>query len=204
MKTWQLIVRNQMDCYCGPTDGGKYDLTIACPVCGTGARRVDPIHLPSARLRKSVSITLDHELVIPPRLVPALRDIIPHCLREILTEKTGAPTPYFEMIPEITLPGWSLATTGWCTSRMDPPCPTCKRDGYYNIGKTPLLLAYAQGLPPFLVAETYECFGNSGIQSDFKKSHFAVGLPVVCEAVRNVLAGERGLEFLPVSTLGNQ
>lgn len=204
MKAWLLIIRNQLDCYCGAKDGGKYDLSNACPVCGTGARRLDPIRLPSAKLRKSVSITLKDELVIPPRLVPALKEVSPQCLREIRNEKTGAPTSFFEMIPELTLPKWSSATSGWCNSKMLPPCPTCKRDGFYNIPHIPLMLAYDQDLPPFLVAETYECFGRSRVQPDFKKSHFAVPFFVVDETVRKVLAGERGLEFLPVRTEGAQ
>jgi hypothetical protein len=194
-----LIIRNPLSCFCGPKDGGNYDLTDACPVCGTGARRVDPIKLPSACLKDRVSNTLKHEVVIPPRLVSALKAVAPQCLREIRDEKTGMPTSFFELIPEITLPPWGTATTGWCVSEMDPPCQKCKRDGFFNIPKVPLMLTYDQALRSFSVAETYERFGKSRLKANFKKSLFASPFLVVDGAVRKVLSDERGVEFVPVS-----
>jgi len=198
MKASLLVIENQLPFFCGPKDGGKYDLGGACPVCGTGARRVDPIKLPLARLKDRVSITLKHEVVLPPRLVPAIKAVAPQCVREIRDEKTGTPTPFFELIPEITLPPWGAATTGWCSSEMDPPCPTCKRDGFFNIPKMPLKLAYNKKNPPFFVAATYEYFGKSRLQTDFKKSLFAVQFLIVGESVENALIGERGINFVPV------
>lgn len=201
MNAFLLITRNLVSEYCGPKDGGNYDLDDACPVCGTGARRLDPITLPVSRLKNRVSNTLKFEVVIPPRLVGAIKSLAPQCLREIRTGKARATTPFFELIPEITLPRWSAATTGWCISnlKMTAPCPVCKRDGYFNTTKMQLRLAYDKPIPPFSVAETYEHFGKSRLQPDFKKSLFAVPFLVVSEAMKDTLKDEHGVEFVPVS-----
>jgi hypothetical protein len=109
------------------------------------------------------------------------------------------PTPFFELISEITLPPWSAATTGWCMSETDPPCPNCKRDGFFNIPKVPLKLAYDEEPRSFSVAATYERFGKSRLKADFRKSLFANPCFVVDEPVRKVLSDERGVEFVPVA-----
>jgi hypothetical protein len=198
MKASLLVIENQISCRCGPKDGGGYDLGDMCPVCGTGARRADPIKLPLALLKDRVSITLKFEVLIPPRIVVAIKSVAPKCLREIRDEKSGLPTPFFQLIPEIILPRWSAATTGWCMSEIDPPCQTCKLDGFFNVPKVALRLIYDKIVPPFSVAETYEHFGKSRLLSEFKKSNFAVPYLVIGEAIEDALAGERGVEFVPV------
>lgn len=87
-----LIIRNQDPFYCGPFAGGEYDLSEASSVCGTGARRVSPIKLPSARLKNRVSITQKHEVVVPERVAEAIKRVAPHCLRQVLDQTTGDPT----------------------------------------------------------------------------------------------------------------
>lgn len=198
MKASLLVIENQLPLFFGPQDGGKYDLTNACPVCGTGARRIDPIKLPSSKLKDRVSITLKHEVVIPPRLIPTIKTAAPQCLREIRDEKTGGATAFFELVPETTLPSWEASTTGWSRSEMDPPCPNCKRDGFFNIPKVPLNLNYDKPIPAFWVAATWEHFGKSRLQSDFKKSLFAVPFLVVEESIKKGLENERGVSFMPV------
>src|SRR4051794_11055705 len=128
-----LWIRNVLPIACGASDGGRFDFTDACPKCGTGARRVDPISLSQSRLSDRVAGTRRNELIIPPRLVESIRRLAPQCLREIQDSKTRRPISHFELIPEITLPKWDPRTTGWCTSPSVPPCPICMRDGFYNI-----------------------------------------------------------------------
>ena len=198
MRKSLLVVGNQLPFFCGPKDGGKYDLTDSCPICGTGARRLDPIKLPVSRLKDRVSITLKHEVVIPPRLALAIKTVAPQCLREIRDEVGSGSTPFFEFVPEVTLPPWNASTTGWTTSEMDPTCPNCKRDGFFNIPKAPLCLSYDSPIPTFQVACTWECFGKSRLQPDFKKSLFAVPFMVVDESIEKILASEQGLSFVPV------
>jgi len=192
-----LVIGRQISCYCGPKDGGKYDLTNACSVCGTGARRVEPIRLPAAKLKDGVSVTLKFEVVIPLRLVSALRALAPNCLREIHDAKSGDPLPFFELIGERVLPRFDAATTGFAKER---PCSACQRDGFFNRAHVPLQLVYPGPMPAFSVAETYERFGNSRLMPNFSESLFAVPYLVVSEAVADVLRGERGVEFVPVGS----
>jgi hypothetical protein len=200
MKAFLLIIRNQLPLFCGPKDGGKYDLGDACPVCGTGARRIDPIKLPLSRLKDRVSITLKHEVVIPPRLVSAIREIAPQCLREIYNEKTGTPTAFFQLVPETILPPWGNATTGWNTSKLDPPCPICKRDGFFNIPKVSLNLSYDKPILAFSMAATWEHFGKSRLSPDFNKSLFAVPLLIINESIKKALENEPGVIFVSIKT----
>lgn len=193
-----LVVRNLLQFSCGPKDNGRYDFCEACSTCGTGARRIDPISLPISRLRHCVSQTLDSEVVIPPRLVSKIMSLAPQCLRVIVSGSDKLPSEYYELVPELILPPWDETTTGWEMSRLDPPCSRCKRDGYYNIPHIPLLLRYKKPIPSFHVAATYECFGRSGINVDFRESHFAASCLVISGQMKDILSRERGLEFYPV------
>jgi len=190
-----LVVRNQLPFYSGPNDGGRYDLSHACSTCGTGAKRVDPIRLPTDCLPDEVSITLKFQVVVPPRLIDKLRAICPKCLREIHDVKTGATSQFYELTAETTLPRFSSATTGYA---IEMQCPVCKRDGYFNVPKVPLLLAYDQELQPFQVAETYEAFGNSRLRPAFKENNFAAPYLVLGRDMQKVLENEPGIEFYPV------
>ena len=187
-----------MACYGGPHDGGRYDLSKACPVCGTGSIRLDPLRLPAAKFKTRVAITYDHEVVIPPELIPKLKKIVPECLKKIHhgTVKAAEPSGYCQLITQITLPCWSKQTTGF---EKEDECPHCKRDGFFNIPRVPLRIVYDEQVPAFNVAETYECFGNSKLREPFKESHFASPLLIVNEAVQQILAGEKGVEFEPVT-----
>jgi hypothetical protein len=196
-----LIVRNELSILCGPSDGGQFDMSDACPQCGTGGRRIECISLPESRLSDRVEATLNREVTIPPRLVDKIRRITPQCVREIRDPHTGHTIAHCELIPEITLPKWEPRTTGWCTSQMDPPCPICRRDGFYNIPHVPLSLVYGITLSNFHIARTYECFGRSVLRADFLKSQFAKSKPVVSAEIKDALAGDPGLEFEPVTEL---
>ena len=199
MTAYLLVIENLLPFFCGAKDGGIYDFGNACPNCGTGAQRITPLTLPMSGLKNRVSNTLKFEVVIPPRLVSAIMSVAPQCLKEIRDATTGAETGFFQLIPEITLPKWSSATTGFCLSEMDPPCSTCKRDGYFNITKIPLKLSYSDPVPSFSVAETYERFGKSRLNIDFQKSLFATPYLVISEAVKKTIEGESGLSFIPVA-----
>lgn len=135
------------------------------------------------------------ETIIPPRLVPTVRAVAPSCLREILTGKSRTPTGFFELIGETVLPPFGPATTGFA---IEGQCGVCRRDGYFNVGREPLQLAYEQPLPTCAVAETYERFGNSRLTPEFRQSFLASPYLVGSESVRDVLKGEPGVEFVPV------
>lgn len=196
-----LVVGNQIQTWCGPSDGGRYDLRTACPKCGTGARRIDPISLASELLEDRVCVTFDLEVLIPPRLVSSIRAVAPACLREVLDRTSRRATGYFELIPEVTLPPWSPSTTGVIRDKLTPPCRQCQRDGHYNTIKALPGLCYDVPISPFTVAETYERFGRSGFAPDFRKSRFAPPFLLINNSVQESLLVEDGVELLPVDFL---
>lgn len=200
-----LICQNPLpfQCHSGPSDGGRYDLSDACPSCGTGARRLDPLKLPISKLNNRVSYTLKHEVVIPPRLVPPIRAVAPQCLR-VVCDKAGKRSSHFELVPEVTLTPWSARTTGWCKSKLDPSCPKCKRDGHYSLPKEDLNIVYDTEVAPFAVGATYERFGKSILKSDFRGSHFAVSQLLVDRAIGNILGEEKGILLIPVGFIVNE
>ena len=202
MSPANIVVENLLPCFCGPKDGGSYAMDCACPSCGSGARRMDPIHLPRSKLRNRVSMTLKDEIVIPPRLAESLRRLSAGIVREILDSTSGHPTSFYQLIPELTLPEWDPSSTGWCLSAMDPPCRQCGRDGHYNIPHVPLRIRYTKPLPSFHVAATYEWFGRSVRHSDFSRSLFASPCLIVSESVQEILRGERGVYFESVDISG--
>ncbi len=118
-------------------------------------------------------------------------------MREIKDAKTGAATDFFELVSETTLPRWNSTTTGWCVSEIQPQCPVCMRDGFFNVTREPLNLTYER-IPEFYIAETYEHFGKSRLNLDFTKSLLAVPFLVVDESIQKVLNGEHGVKFQEV------
>jgi len=196
MNYFLLTIRKQYDFDCGPKDGGRYDLSHACSVCGSGALRIDPIKLPIVSLKDMIAITLKHEVVVPARLRDEVKTLAPLCSRTILDSKSSQAASFLELIPEITLPSFSQKTTGYITERQ---CPACKRDGHFNIPHVPLKLSYKIIPGDFDVAATYERFGLSRLRPDFKESNFAVPLYVVSDRVRAIFSAEPGVEFEPVS-----
>jgi hypothetical protein len=86
---------------------------------------------------------------------------------------------------------------------MVPPCPTCQRDGHFNVVKESLSLIYTGASSFFSVARTYEAFGKSRLLPKFQDSNFAVHFLVVCAKVMDLLRGERGVEFVPVAWVTN-
>lgn len=193
-----LSVSNRISDDCGPSDGGRYDFSDACSLCGTGALRIDPICLRSELLEDRVCATFLFEIVIPRRLVPALKAVAPKCLRDVLDVTTREPTGSCELIPELYLPPWSPSTSGLIRSKQLPPCVRCGRDGHYNTIKMEPALVYDILLPQFKVAGTYERFGRSGLRPDIKKSKFSHPLLMVDDSVREVLMNEEGVSFQPV------
>lgn len=193
-----LGVRNQISDYCGTTDGGRYDFSNACSLCGTGASRIDPICLRSELLEDRVCSTLLFEIVIPPRLVPTVRAVAPRCVRDVLDVTTREPTGSGELIPDLYLPPWSPSTLGIIRSKQLPPCVRCGRDGHYITTEMKPALVYDIPIPEFKVAGTYERFGRSGLRPDIKKSKFSHPLLMVDDSVREVLMNEEGVSFQPV------
>src|SRR6185436_7603907 len=113
MKAFIILSGNLVSLPGGPSDGGGYDLSTACPHCGTGARRLDPVKLPRSKLPKRPARTYTWQLILPPRLASAVKAVAPQCLRPV-ADHTGQSTEHAELIGEKTLPPWRSESNGWC------------------------------------------------------------------------------------------
>lgn len=166
----------------GPTHGTEYDLSDACPRCGTGARQTSPLIVDGLEVssRQSLIQTLDREFLLAPELADRLRErgISGASLLGVKSARHGFTLPWTQLLPTFEMPPMHPSSTG---IERERPCPQCMRDGYFHDANHPLELAYTQSslgsLPD--VVHTFERFGNSGLREPFCESHFASPLILI-------------------------
>lgn len=197
----RLVVRKQVSVFGGPASGTKYDLTLACKVCGTGAEQIGPLvlrGLRSARFR--MFSTLDDEILCDADLAKAIEDHgLGHCLEYVVDAKRGTPLTFRQLRVQATLPRFSSESSGLVREK---PCRECDRDGYFGIPRVPPALCYADLGSRLLehdLLATWERFGNSRLREPFSESVFAAPLLIVGERFRRLLESEQlpGIEFEP-------
>lgn len=204
----ELIIRTAEKGRGGPVYGTRYDLSHACPQCGTGAVQTSPLVLDPAEIPKAGEIfqTLDHEVLVSPALAQALKDAkVSGLVLGEVGSKTGTPLPWVQFRSEVELPPMDPATRGIIrSSGSDSPCPGCGRDGYFHTVKWPSEIAYAasrvdpDALPD--VVHTHERFGLSRLREPFTDSHVAQPLLLVKPTVYDILKRRkvRRVAFHPV------
>jgi hypothetical protein len=192
----------------GPWHGTKFDLSVACPRCGTGAIQTSPLFLKRSDIPKRGELfqTLDHDLLVGLRLRDALtaEAVSGLELRQAVSNVDAEPVPWYQMISKTQLPPMSDLTRGIIRSTRDPACPVCQRDGHYDDASEPRQISYdrsvvdVEALPD--VVHTYECFGRSVLKEPFEKSHFASPLLLVKPRVYVIFEKLkiRRTEFVPV------
>lgn len=201
----RLVVRSSANIFGGPQQGTKYDLSTACPRCGSGATQVGPLLVGTTKFPKNeIFMTLDREILVVGALASSLADAgFARLLGEVVFAKSGERLPVLQLIPEDVLPRFSPMSSGIVRER---PCPACDRDGYFGVPHQPTLLRY-EGVKPSLLERdlvaTYERFGNSRLREPFHESVFAAPLYVASDRFTRVLEAERvkGVELEPV--MGN-
>jgi hypothetical protein len=201
-----LIIRRAERGYGGPKYGTKYDLSQACPRCGTGAIQLSPLHLNPAEIPASGSAfrTLDGEILFSLYLGRILNsaNISGLELRAARSHKTAVELPWVQLIGKMKMPPMSPTSKGIL---RENPCPRCEQDGYFHSANMPIEIEYSSsevtldGLSD--VVHTYEHFGNSVLREPFEDSHFAQPLLLIKPKVFKVLRKHkvRGLEFVPVN-----
>ncbi|MBI1928688.1 hypothetical protein HYR99_31145 [Candidatus Poribacteria bacterium] len=189
----------------GPTYGTQYDLSKACPRCGTGAIQTSPLFLePSEILNQgTVFQTFDSELLVSVQLAQVLnhevKGLEPCPAR---SHKDGQTLSWVQLLSLEELPPMASSTKGIL---HEAPCSRCARDGYFHSAQAPVEIFYSrsQVVPDVLpdVVHTSERFGNSKLAVPFKDSHFAQPLLLVKPKVFTLFNQQsiRGLEFVPVN-----
>jgi hypothetical protein len=189
----------------GPTYGTEYDLSSACPVCGTGARQTSPLIVEAEDLpeKAKVAATLDGEVLFHESLAGDLidRGFAEDAFGLVLARETNKALPWRQLRALGELPAMSRKTKGII---REGGCSKCRRDGYFHDNENPIEIRYdisqqALGdLPPVLA--TWECFGQSTLRSPFEKSHFAQPLFMIKPKMYELLQGQkiRGLDYTPI------
>ena len=187
----------------GPTHGTEFDLSNACPECGTGARQQGALVLDKSELPTKVDLfqTLNGEVLVSPSLKNAVEGagLSGLELRLAISHRDGEKLEWFQLMPASEMPPWDSSSVGYLRER---PCPSCDRDGYFGDTKVPLEVAYRKDALAAAaeISWTYERFGNSALREDFTASHFAPPRPLVSPRFLDVLRKERvrNCAFLPV------
>ncbi len=200
----------------GPTYGTKFDLSMACDRCGTGAKQIGPLLLKNSEIPKKRDIveTLDDELLISQILRNKFENnkIKGVELRPVLNFRKKNSMGYWEIYPLHTLPKVSPDSIGISTENQ---CPKCKRDGHFDVLKQKKLYIYKEISNDFLqqadIFNTWEHFGNSNLIPDpplppsvygFQKIvHFAKPRLIMSEKAKKMFESWklRGVEFVPVT-----
>lgn len=183
----------------GPREGTKYDMSQACPRCGTGARQITPLTLRASDVpgNRPIAQTLDRDLLIREDLSAALSQATGKraTLWPVLERRTEKPLPWWQLVPQYTFPKADPSSEGFIVERQ---CQECRRDGHFSDpGRRNVSLVYQ--LPKRAVEElphicaTWECFGNSSLTEDppgeipQRVIGFARPLLIVSEVVAGVL-----------------
>jgi hypothetical protein len=200
----RLVVRRAPNGVGGPEQGTEYDMSAACPRCGSGARQVSALHVRELPKRGPIFETLDGDYLVSERLRAAMLAIRPAGLelREAVEASTGDATGFFQLLAA-PLPAMDGATEG--VLREDP-CGTCNRDGHFSSPEQPERIVYRRTQLPNTVLDahsTYELFGNSRLRSPFRESVFAQPLLLISTRLYEVFVEQRvpNVVFEPVTTV---
>jgi hypothetical protein len=206
----RVIVRTAPRGMGGPTYGTAYELSRACPRCGTAAKQVSPLYLRRRDAPRSANIwaTLDDEILLAADVARSLGEVSGLELRQTRSAEDSGLLPWFQMLPTYELPPMAT-TTEAVIQNTKMACPACRRDGFFegtikNRVMLPSTIRYALDLDSLPDAmHTYERFGRSLLGTPFESSHFAAPLVIVrghvFERLRNARA--RGLFAEPVDVL---
>lgn len=192
-------------------DGG-YDLSRACPLCGSGADLRGPLRLPAklARMRGHlVETTSDHKLVSGSLAELLGRQRFAGLELMEAVAKDGAGLGWRHVIAHNEMPRMDRATRGVITSETQLPCTKCGRDGRFIDANIPTEIVYHRSsirgpeLPE--VAVTWECFSKGRLNFDEpRRSYIASPLTLVSPRVMKVFheLHVREARFTPVTIVG--
>ncbi|MCA9402862.1 MAG: hypothetical protein KC897_03695 [Candidatus Omnitrophica bacterium] len=184
---YYFMVTNEKDIFGGPHYGTQYDLSAACPVCGSGAVRQPPIYTKKLARSFDLYMTLDYDILFSDKLVAAFRDEEIDTFDDVISCKTKEILPYKVLRSQAELPRFSEKSKGF---QREDPCSKCDQDGYFHIPHVPLQLHYRDVNPRLLeydVLCTSEKFGRGRLREPISDSVFARPLYLVSDRFRRCL-----------------
>lgn len=205
MQYYEVIIDVMPSGSTSPEGGTEFDMSRACPACGTGARMVGPLIVKSGVVpgKGVITNTFEHEVLIAGTVRDELlrigvgeEEFAPIRLR------SGKPKDWWHVRPTRTLPRMLPTTRGVIRGELgvmdSRPCRVCDRDGHYHTTKEDSEFHYSrealEQFPAPLIASTWECFGPSERKGDTRRSsrpaletHIARPWRVVSEDVLEAL-----------------
>jgi len=175
-------------------------MTQACPHCGTGSVRIDPLFVEPSACKSGIAATYKQQVLISKDVFVRLAAAGVKSLRQA-TDKKHNLVDFWSLEPEFVLPRWLDDSVGFERSQIQPPCSYCQRDGYYDRVKCRLELHY-KALPSSDICATWEHFGSSRLLAPFEMSLFASPRLIVSNRIRDILGEYKGVDFSEVKING--
>jgi hypothetical protein len=161
----------------GPRHGTEYDLTSACPKCGTGAVQTSCLSLRRSEIPTSGDVfeALTGEILVSPSVAGRLRKAGAPAgeLQAACEAGTKTELDWVQLLPHTELPRLDVKASGL---EVEDQCPKCRRDGYFMRPDRPFRPTFTEALDPKelpIVARSWEHFGNSRLTEPFSQSFFA-------------------------------
>jgi hypothetical protein len=193
----------------GSDFGTMYDLSDACPACGTGGKQTSPLFVHREDLRNlkgsRAGETYRSHLFVDERLAEALEGIgaTGLTLGEMYAEfreKRMVKLPWRQLLAARTLPPMSPRTTGF--TRTEYTCKVCLRNGYSGTSEEPLRAVYRSSDLRAVddVNFSWENAWFADLKPDLRESLLSQPWLLVTPKVRRVIvaAGVTCFDWLPI------
>lgn len=190
--------------------GMTYDLSGACPACGTGGRQTSAVFIAGEELGdlegRRAGATIFAHMLVDESLAAELERIDAKGLSfrsvyALMPDKRQVKLRWRQLCADKTLPAMSPRTTGLVRDRA---CGVCRRNGYFGTMEQPTRIVYraADLRDADDVNLTWENQGYAILNADIHESLLSNPWMLVTPKVRRVFrdAGVTEIDWLPVRT----
>lgn len=200
----------------GESCNSHFDLSSACPKCGTGAELVGNLRVKGiSDVNRDLFETLNGDYLISSRLFKKIRQRLSNLELVQVVNTKNQPLEYYHFTTSLVLSKFSSKSTGFT---IEDQCTYCKRNGYFNqaiVGSlemdiptfvSPLNLVYNEQdfsrLKFPTIVKSWECVGLSNRKAyDKYVIRYARPFLLVSETFKMALQEERvrGIDFEEVT-----
>ena len=187
--------------FSGESCGSDYDLSEACPVCGTRAKLIDNLRSKGInKVNKEIFATMDGDDIISQKLYEILKEkgIKVGNLIQVTNTKNEL-LPFYHLKSNFYLPKMSSKTRGIIIDE-EMQCKLCKQDSYFGTVKENPFVFYKEFFYNYLKESsifcTWEHFGLSNLKEEgMKVIRYARPHLIVTEKFKNSIE-ELGLKYV--------
>jgi hypothetical protein len=203
-----LQPNRQFEICAGVEYGMTYDLSGACPACGTGARQTSAVFVDGEKLAAleghRAGGTIFFHLLVDEGLAAELESLGATGLSfrsvyALMPDKRQVKLRWKQLCADRTLPPMSPRTTGLIRDRA---CEVCWRNGYFGTSEEPTRIVYrASDLREADdVNLSWENIGYAILEPELRDSLLSYPWLVVTPKVRRVFrdAGVTSIDWLPI------